>query len=75
MKRRRFPLAAAIACTVGAAMWLANCVLDVVLCMPLSLPKHVLQTIAWTIGAVFCWVRWSWARPRQAIEALGPGRR
>ncbi|MBQ7850238.1 MAG: hypothetical protein IJ343_10980 [Clostridia bacterium] len=58
MTRLKHTLLAAAASTVCAAVWLANCVLDVCWGICGSLPQDVLLSCVWSACAVLWWLRW-----------------
>lgn len=58
MSQHKQSLLAAVASTVCAAIWLANCGLDIAQSLHGSLPRDGLLTLVWTISAVCWWVRW-----------------
>lgn len=57
VSKRKQALLAAVSSTVCAAVWLVNCVLDVLLCLT-ALPQDVLLTCVWAACATLWWVRW-----------------
>lgn len=61
-------LFAALLCTLCAATWLINCVLDVSMCISGSLGRDALLTLAWTTGAVCWWLRWYLERRHAAND-------
>lgn len=57
MNKRKQTLLAAVSSTVCAAIWLANCVVDVLVPVD-ALRQDVLLTAVWAACAAFWWIRW-----------------
>lgn len=60
MIKRGYYLFAAVAATVCAVIWLANCVLDVTMKIGATgqIALHGLCTVIWAVCAALWWVRW-----------------
>lgn len=71
MTKGKQALLAAASSTVCAAVWLANCAVDVVYGCTLTeqLPLHILLTAVWAASAACWWLRWRSEKKRQQSAA------
>lgn len=57
VSKRKQALLAAVSSTVCAAVWMVNCVVDVLLSLA-ALPQDLLLSCLWAACAMLWWLRW-----------------
>lgn len=68
MTKCKQSLIAAVMSTICAAVWLANCIIDVMIGLTVygASPMSIILTVVWSVCAACWWLRW-----RQERRAVG----